>query len=99
MIAFPIPHVDFDAPNVISHLILLGDRAFDERLLEVLQGLPEAALVNNAQTGMYGGLVDPIFGPTMSLAHRSKQRIDGDIVDCIAWNCDKEWFANWRNEL
>lgn len=63
--------ITIPTPTWALILVLLGDWTFDERLLEVPQELLGADLVDKALIGIYGGLIDPIFGPTMSLAHRS----------------------------
>lgn len=92
----PATDAGFELPQEISELLLIGDRAYDDQLLALLEEILGTRLVARIRdTAQYDG-PDPIFIAAKSIASLAKQKIDEGGQSCLAWDCKglwDEWMA------
>lgn len=74
--SLPITDAGFAIPEEISELVLIGDRAYDDELLELLKAIVGTALVAKVRATTYSDSADPIFTAVQGIASLAKQRID-----------------------
>ena len=92
--SLPITDAGFELPGRVSELVLIGDRANDNELLELLEEIVGTGLVARIRDTTQYDSADPIFTAVKGIASLAKQKIDEGEQSCLSWDCKRSW-DNW----
>lgn len=92
--SLPVTDAGFELPGSISELVLIGDRANDHELLELLEDIVGTGPTTTIRDSKQYDSADPIFTAVKSVASLAKQKIDEGGQSCLAWDCTGPW-DNW----
>lgn len=87
----PVTDDGFRLPERVSELVLIGDRANDDELLDLLEEIVGTGLVARIRDATQYESADPIFTAVKAIASLAKQKIDEGEQSCLPWDCKRSW--------